>query len=470
MEGTRVIVHLLTRVVHLLTHVSREHGRNRVHRVHATHSREHLLRTVHATHSRDHAAVALEHSTTNILPLVVVDIERLAMEELTLDLADSISSSFGSSEIAEAKALAHTSGSKHDLDALDLTVLAEELTKIIVSDRIIKVLDVQVSLGAGSVVKGTLVLLSAHTLTLLLGTIDIEGLDNKAILLKVFLILLFSFGTNQGFILPFHDLLVQSLLSLDGIFVLLKIDETEATALTRVLVLHDYRRSDLAELREHLLEIRSVELLANVLDVNIGVCFVGIVATKVLGNELLNNDVLTKTLEGLLVILDSLESLLRILGLIELNETIAKASTIILGNNLAGGDSTELREDILKLDESHRAVKRLDEKVTLVALTLRGITTGPHDTAGLALKTCAIESIESLLCMLRGLEVDVGIAERMLILHITANTDGQDGTTLLESFVDVLLSDVGKKITNVEGTTGEGGGDRGRLLSRHCSD
>jgi len=121
-------------------------------------------------------------------------------------------------------------------------------------------------------------------------------------------------------------------------------------------------------------------------------------------------------------------------------------------------------EDILQLHKSDILVKGLDKEVTLIALTLSGVTTRPHHTAGLALKTLAVEGIKGLLSVFRGLEVDVGVAERMLILHITAHTNGQDGTALLEGVVDVGLTNILEKVTNVKRTIGIG--SRGGRLFR----
>jgi len=129
-------------------------------------------------------------------------------------------------------------------------------------------------------------------------------------------------------------------------------------------------------------------------------------------------------------------------------------------------------ENILKFNKGDALVKILDEQVTLTALTLRGVTARPHDTARLALQCVAVKSIKSLLSILGVLEVDVCITKRMLILHITANTDGKDVTALLEGVVDIGFTDIRTKITNIKGVAGVdgGGGNRGgggRLLSRH---
>jgi len=330
-EGTSVLG--LTRE-HLLTHVRVVHAGHLEH-VHV--GSEHLL-TVHATHGRDHARIVLlelEHGATILLLHCVSNVERLAVEHMTVNLLDGLRSGLGGGKVAETKAPADAVGGHHDLAALDHTEVLEEVAEVLVSDRVSKVTDVQVGLGSRPVVKGTLVPLSILTLALLLGAIDVEGLDNKALLLEVILVLTLSKRANKDLILPLEDLLVKSLLCLDSILVLVKVDKAEATALTSGLILHDDRRGDLAKLREQLLKVRSVKLLADVLHIHVGVGLVGVVATEVLGDELLDNDVLTKALELVLVSLAGLESLLAVLGLLELDETIAKAGAIILGNNLA---------------------------------------------------------------------------------------------------------------------------------------
>jgi len=132
-----------------------------------------------------------------------------------------------------------------------------------------------------------------------------------------------------------------------------------------------------------------------------------------------------------------------------------------------------MREHILELDEIDRGVKVLDKQVTLTALTLRGIAARPHDTAGLALKSLTIESIESLLCILRVLIVDISITKRALILHITTDTNRKNVTTFLESVIDIRLTNIRTEITNIEGAVGISGGSNrsggGCRLIRHGS-
>jgi len=395
------------------------------------------------------------------------NIKRLAVENVTTNLLDSIRGSISGGEITETKAPADTIAGGHNLAALDYTVFLEQVTKILLSNRISKVTDVKVGLGSGLVVR-RLEPLSIDTLVLLLGTINVELHDNKALVLEFFFVLTFFNRANKGIILPLESLAIESLLGLDSKSVLCKVDETEATALT-FLILHDDRRSDLTEFTEELLKISSVKLLTKVLNIDIGVSVIEIVATQLLGDELFNDNARAETRELLLVRVTSLKSLLRILNLLKLDETVAKAGSIILSLNLAGSDRTKVREDILKMDESHRLVKTLDIKVTLIALTLGGITTRPHHTARLTLKKLTIEGIKSLLSILRSLEVNVCITERVLILHITAHTNRQNCTTFLECIIDIRLTNFLTKITHIEGTIrirGRGDG-RGLFTGRH---
>jgi len=457
---------------HLLTHVRIHAGRHLEH-VHV--GWEHLL-TIHATHGRKHTRIVLlelEHCTTILLLHCMGNIKRLAVENVAVDLLDSLRGRLSGGEIAETKAPADAIASPHDDAALDHTKFLEEVAEIVISDRVCEITDVKIGLRCRLVMEVTLKLLSSLTLVLLLSTIDIKLHDDEALLLELLLISTLLNRADESVVLPLECLLIKSLLGLDSIFVLLKVDETEATALT-VGILHHDGRSDLTILREHLLEIVSVELLADVLHVYVGVSLVGVVTTKVLGDELLNNKLGTKALELVLVSLACLESLLKVLDLLKLDETIAEASAVLLSDDLARGDGTKVGEDILKLDKSHRLVKRLHEQVALIALTLGGITTRPHDTARLALQRLSVEGIQRLLGVLGSLEVNVCITEGALILHITANTNRQDGTTFLESVIDIRLTNFLTKITNVQRTIGIGsggnsgrGGGSGRLLSRH---
>jgi len=428
--------------------------------------------TVHATHGLVEGTrvlvLRLKHGVTLFLLHGVSNIERLAVEDLKVNLLDSIVGVLRSGKVAETKAPADAALVPHHDDALDLTVSLEEVAEIIISDIISKVADVQIGLGSRLlVVKGALVPLSGLTLALLLGAVDVELEDLDAVLLELLLVLTLSKRANEGLVLPLEGLLVKSLLGLDSVFVLLKVDEAEALALTVVLH-HDDGGGDLAENLEHLDEVVLGELLADVLHVEVGEDLVGVVGTLTLGDELLNDELLTKALEVVLVVLASLESLDRVLRLLKLHETVAEADTVFPGLNLARSNGTKVGEDILQLDQLHAGLETLDEQVALVALALRGVTARPHDTAGLTLKLLTVEGIESLLSVLGVLEVDVGIAKRTLILHITADTDGKDGTAFLESVINVRLTNILTKVTDIQGAVGiGGGGNSNRLLGRH---
>jgi len=147
------------------------------------------------------------------------------------------------------------------------------------------------------------------------------------------------------------------------------------------------------------------------------------------------------------------------------DETVAAAHTVVVSCDLAREDGTELGEDILKTHKIDRGFEALHEKVTLVAPTESRVTTAPHDTARLLLDALAVQGIDGLLGMLVVLEVHVTVAKRVLILHITADTDGHDQTAFLECLVKVGLGDIKTEITNVEGSVGIG--DEVGLLSGH---
>jgi len=263
-------------------------------------------------------------------------VKRLAVEEVVHGLLDSGQGSFVGGKVAETKALAVAIGVLHDDAALDVTILAQETAEIVVGDGVSEVTDVHVGLGGGvAAVEVALELEGGLMFVLLLGASNVEVENGEAVLLELLNVLTLLNRANKSIVLPLVGLLVESLLCLDGIFVLLKVDETEAAAGTGA-VGHDNRRSDLAEFTKHLLKIVSGELQAKVLDVDVGVSVVGIAGTKVLGDELLCNKLLTESLELILVLLAGLKSLDGVLNLGELDETIAKAGTVILGLDLAG--------------------------------------------------------------------------------------------------------------------------------------
>jgi len=399
--------------------------------------------------------------------LVISNIERLAVEKLVVNLVDSLRSSFAGGEVAETKAPAVTVGGPHDLDALDNTEFLEEVAEIVISDIISKPLDVKVGLGRALLTEITLTCHGSLTLFLLLGTGNVELQNFNLVLLKLFLVFTFTLRTNENTVLPFEFLSIKSIMSLLSTFVVGKVDETEATADT-LLVNHNLRRSDGTKLAEEFHQVIDSELRAKVLDIKVGVALERRVGTILLGLELFNQDTLTKALQLVLVISSSIESLLGIFNLLKVDKGIATAHTLIVGSHLAGQDGTKLREAVLKTNKINILVQTLHEKVTFVAPSLGGITTAPHGTARLSLDALAIEGIESLLSILMALEIDITVAKRMLIPHITANTDGLDGTALLESVVEVGLSHIRTEITDVEGCIGIGGiGNNGGLISRH---
>jgi len=466
-EVTRIL--RLTRSIHALSisgiHVGREVEECRIHRL-----------AVHASHDRIEALLAvlrLKHGTTITLLLSKSKVKRLAVEEVVHCLLDSLKGTIVAGEIAETKALAATVGISHDDAALDSTIGAQESTEIIISNGISQVTDVHVSLGnGGSTVEVVLVLDGGLMFGFLLSTANVKRENSETVLLELLSILIFFNRTNKRIVLPLEKLLVHSGLSLNSIFVFFEVNKTEATA-HAILVSHDDRRSDVTKFLKHLTKILSSEVGTEVLHVQVGVCSISIASTHVLGDELLASELLTESLELVLVSLAGFEGSLRILDLGKLDETIAKAGTIILGLNLGGRNSTKVRENIVKINKSNTLVEVFNIQVTLTALTLRGITARPHDTAGLTLQTMTIESIKSLLGILRVLEVDVSITKRMLILNITANTDRKDGTTILEGIVDIRFTDIRTKITDIKGVAGihggrgDSGSGRNRLFSRH---
>jgi len=323
---------------HIVEHVRSKHGL-----------------TVHATHCREEAhlvVLRLKNLVTFRFLLSKSKIKRLAVEEVIHNLLDGLESGLAGGKVTETEAPACAVGVSHDNAALNFSVLLEEVAKVLISHGVSKVADINVGLSrGGTAVEIALVPERVFTFVFLLSTVDIELLDDETLSLELLLGFTFSNRENNipfnlnfltlfvlllhGHCLPLQGLSIQSFLGLYSIFVLLEIDETETAALT-LIVNHDNGGSDLTILREKLGKVFSEEMLADVLHIHVSVCIIGIAGTEVLGDELLTSELLTKGLELLSVSLAGFESFLAVINLGELDETIAKASTIILGHNLAG--------------------------------------------------------------------------------------------------------------------------------------
>jgi len=154
------------------------------------------------------------------------------------------------------------------------------------------------------------------------------------------------------------------------------------------------------------------------------------------------------------------------------NETVALGDTKVVSSDLARKDLTEGGEGVVEILVINSRIKVLNENVASTSATQRRVTLGPHDAAGTALDGSVVKLSKSTLTISNVVVVDVSVTKRSLGKDITADTDGSNGTNLVEDLKEHGLRDRGVELTNVKRSIGgnlsgglTGGGSRLSRLS-----
>mmetsp|Transcript_38790 Transcript_38790/g.90435 ORF Transcript_38790/g.90435 Transcript_38790/m.90435 type:complete len:671 (-) Transcript_38790:121-2133(-) len=383
--------------------------------------------------------LGLLHLAADLDGLVEGDVDGLGAEHLAVHGGDSARRLLGGSEAHKTEALGHLRALlvAHDLGRGDGAELLEGGAELVIVDGIVEVLDVEVD---------ELVVLEAlHP-------------DALVLLLQLLLALALLLRTARvDCLLPTPVLgAVDGLGSLLGRLGLLEVDKPKPTA-GAVVLAHHLGAGHLPVLRKGLLKCLIRDILGNVLDVHVGKAAL---AARVLavpaGKE--GPDEETLVLEHHAVHLRG--RLVGLLSSLKLHEPKPLGLPLVVHGDLARKDVAELREGVVQGARVDGLVEVLDEDVALTALADRGIPVLPHDTAGLALDVGVVEGVQRALGVDDIVEVDVGVAEGATRHGITAHADRRDGANDAENLEKLGLGDVGVKVTDVEGSRGEGGGAR----------
>jgi hypothetical protein len=300
--------------------------------------------------------------------------------------------------------LVRRKGVAHDLGGCDIAKGREHVTQLLVINIVSQILDVQVD---------------ALVLRLLL---DACGLVLLAELLLALVLLL---STTDVEFLAVEIGVVQVLDSLISVFVLVEVDESEASVLATLAIGSQSRGADWAELLEELAEVLLRGVVVNVLDVDIGE--VGLHLLKLAHAILLGNMV---TDVHLLLVqqhaVDVLDGSIGGLGSFVMDEAVSLGVSELVLGDLATENVAKGGKGIVEGLVVNGSVQVLDEDVALASLAQSRITLGPHDTARLTLDQRVVELLERLLAVVRSIVVDVGVAERATGDGVTANTDRGD--------------------------------------------
>lgn len=367
----------------------------------------------------------LKHAVTLIAALGDVDNEGLAVEHATVHLPES---SVGLLSLSKANKTETTAGSflvSHDLAALDLAKLDEEVLEVLI-------LELRAEVAHVEVVSGGLALhvLSPElnqTLIAGLGTLDIEVL----------------FGGSK----TVDSLVVELLNGFDGVFVLIEVAESKNAALA---VLLGAGAGDTTKLAEEFLDGSLINGGKNLLNIHISEVEHEGSNAGITTNEV--SDVQSLILSGgLLVTVKLGDSLLSgVIGL-EVNKTIAAAGAILVAHNLAGEDGAKVLEQIVKLLAINGITKVLNENVARAGVTSGGVALLVHEANVASLNLLEVKSLKGFLSISRVLEVHVTITERTASNNVATNADTKDCTAGLEEFKKLGLGNSRSKVTNVNG-------------------
>jgi len=404
-------------LVRRLEHVATHHGRG------SNHILEALME------------LDLEHGHAVVTALSDVDDEGLAVEHTTVHFTESKVGFFSRVEGDETETTRVTLFVSHDLAGLDVTESLEEFTEVLVSEVGVEVADVEVV--TARLTLEVLLTEFDETFSAVLGTSDVQR---------------FTFSGET-----FDVLFVEVFNGLDGIFVLLEVAEGEGASLG--VVLGD-GRSDTTELGEELFDVRDGGLREEVLDVDVGEVLNEEGDTGVTTDEVGDVERVGPTFKSLAV--HFRESLVSVLFVLEVNETITTALTFTVSHDLGGEDGAIVGEDVDELGVVGGGFEVADEEVTATRDTESGVTLLPHETDTASTDGGEVEVFDGLFGIGVVLEVDVTITEGFAGDDITANTNRDDGTAVLEGIKELIFTDGRIEVTNEDG-------DDGSLFTRSSS-
>jgi len=397
-----------------------------------------------------------------LLPLGQSDVQRLGHDDPAVHLGDGLGGLLGGGEADEAEALG-ASLLAHHLGRGDGAVGSELLPQPLVIDGVVQVLDVEidplVSVESLQLQLLELLLELGLSFSLLLGSTDVESLS-----------------ANVGAVQLLHGLL--------GRLGVLEGDESEALGLATVvggnglgllrvkvtLVISDhFVRGDLPVLGEHLLQLLISQVVAEVLDVDVGE-LLGLLSKlllALLARDKPPDEHLLLVQQHAVDLLDSVHC--GLLGL-EVDKSVALAGAVSILGHLTGENVSEGGESIVHGLVVDTLVQVLDEHVADSRSSQGGVTLTPHDPDRATLEDIKVHGVQGTLGISWLLEVDVGVAKRPPGDHVPAHPDGEDGARGGELLEEHGLGDLGCQVSHVEtrhGVIGPGLGRSG--LKSHLS-
>jgi len=240
--------------------------------------------------------------------------------------------------------------------------------------------------------------------------------------------------------------------NLVGCLVVLKVGKAESTEAAGAVFLSagtlreepgGHLSAVLEEVLDDLLSGKAVEAL----DVDVGVT-VARRGALVRRKEGADRALLTESRLAVACVLNGLLGVGRVL---ELAETVSKGRTLGIGLDDAGVDVTVLGHEALESAGVDLVLEALDKDLAVRAVALAAVVLLVHDTAGLlAPDADTVQLGDSLVGCLHRVKVDVSVAEGLVALEVTGDTDRTDVSAGLEDVEKVLLSHIGVEVTDVD--------------------
>ena len=372
-------------------------------------------------------ALLVEHVVAHVALLGLADVQGTAADHLTVHLADGGGGGFLGGEADKSETAHLAFGVVHELGGGDLTELLEEFLELLLVHVVIDVLHVDVAaLGLVEVVGGGAAT-GGSTLALLEGA---GGVD-----------LLLTLG-ERGVLL-----VVQTLDDGNGLLVGAHGDKCELGLVLGGIA--NVEAGDVAEGLKGRLDLVLGDGGLEVLEVDVGEHLLFLLVALGLLDEGNDGDFFASDLHAV----DTDDGLLGGFFGLKVDEAVAEGLALLVSGDLAGEDGSEDGEGVVESTVVDGGVEVLDEHVASTSLTDGGVTDGPHDTDRAAgADVGEVQALHSLLGVLGGLEVDVGVPEGALRVNVTAHLDGHDHTDLGEEVEESVFGvrQVGGEVANIE--------------------